>query len=281
MATRRLGQVSTKMWCADDLGAAELLRGHFSDYSYDVHTHERACFALITRGAICIRTGGTEFIARAGDLFAIDADVPHAGWPIDNNGWSLRTLYVDIQRLQLLVDDGVIQAAHAPTITGPIIRDLHLASLFHRVHYCSETNGPALKREEQYFAFITRLFALHTRAAQPPKPPGREERAIRLARDFIDGHLDRHVRLEQIGKAAGLSPFRLIRSFERQLGMSPQRYQRQARTRFAAELIRCGHALSDAAARAGFADQAHMTRSFRSTIGVTPGSYRNAYFRLS
>ena len=39
------------------------------------------------------------------------------------------------------------------------------------------------------------------------------------------------------------------------------------------------HALSDAASAAGFADQAHMTRSFRRMMGVTPGAYRDAYRR--
>jgi hypothetical protein len=79
--TRRLGNVSTKIWRADDLGGAELLRGSFSNYAYDVHTHDRACFALITRGAIRTGTPGSEFVAQAGDLYAIDADEPHPGWP--------------------------------------------------------------------------------------------------------------------------------------------------------------------------------------------------------
>src|SRR5579864_8278386 len=99
---RHLGKVSTSIWYADDLGAAELLRGHFCDYAYDVHSHERACFALITSGAIRIRTRGAEMVARAGDLYAIDADEPHIGWPVDADGWSLRTLYVDITHLQAL-----------------------------------------------------------------------------------------------------------------------------------------------------------------------------------
>jgi len=275
--TRHLGNVSTKIWCADDLGGAELLRGRFSDYCYDVHTHDKACFALITRGAIRIRTRGTELVARAGDLYAIDADEPHAGWPIDDAGWSLRTLYVDVARLQALVGERDGRLPSLPTLAGPIIRDSQLASLFRGVHSCSEAGGPSLKREERYLGFITRLFERHTRGASPPRSPGREERAIRLARDFLDRHLDQQVRLKDIADAAGLPPFRLFRAFERGTGMSPHRYQRQARVRFAAGLIRLGHPLSDAASAAGFADQAHMTRSFRSTLGVTPGTYRDAH----
>ena len=91
-AMKRVSTARTKIWRDDELAAAELLRGRFVDYSYDVHTHDKACFALITRGAIRIRMRATEFVARAGDLYAIDAEEPHAGWPIDKWGWSLRTL---------------------------------------------------------------------------------------------------------------------------------------------------------------------------------------------
>lgn len=279
--TRHLGKVSTKIWCADELGGAELLRGHFCDYAYDVHTHEKACFALITRGAIRIRTRGTEEVAKAGDLFAIHADEPHAGWQVDKAGWSLRTLYVDIVCLEGLLGDRDCRSRSAATLAGPIIRDWRLASLFRSVHSGSESAGPLLKREETYFEFIARLFAGHMRPASAIKLPGREERAVRLARDFLDHHLDQRVRLADVAEAAGLPPFSLFRSFERATGMSPHRYQRQARVRFAAGLIRLGHPLSDAALAAGFADQAHMTRSFRSTIGVTPGAIRDAYRRQS
>jgi AraC-like DNA-binding protein len=276
--TRHLGNVSTKIWFADDLGGSELLRGRFSGFSYDVHTHDKACFALITRGAIRIRTLGSEFRALAGDLFAIDADKPHAGWPIDDDGWSLRTLYVDVRRLQELV--GVRRDRVPPALAGPIIRDSRLTSLFRGVHSCSEAAGPALKREEHFLEFIGRLFERHTRGVSPLTPPSREERPIRLARDFLDLHLDQQVRLADVAEAAGLPAFRLFRAFERATGMSPHRYQRQARVRFAAGLIRLGHPLSDAALAAGFADQAHMTRSFRSTMGVTPGAYRGAFVRV-
>jgi hypothetical protein len=98
--TRRFDKISTKIWYAADLGGAELLRGWFVDYAYDVHTHDKACFALLTRGAIRIKMRSGEMVARAGDLYAIGAEEPHAGWPVDDDGWGLRTLYVDLRHLR-------------------------------------------------------------------------------------------------------------------------------------------------------------------------------------
>jgi AraC-like DNA-binding protein len=275
--TRRVSKVSTKIWCADGLGAAELLRGRFVDFFYDRHTHETASIGLITRGAMRIRLRGTEFEARAGDLYAINADESHNGWPIDAGGWSLRSLHVDIGRLKALVEDVDPGSARQPHIAGPIIRDRALASLFRGVHHGSETAGSLMKLEEQYLEFVARLFERHANGSATPRLPGREDRAIRLAREFLDHRLDKQVRLSDIAQAANLPPYRLFRAFERATGMSPHGYQRQARIRFAVALIRHGRALSEVAAAAGFADQAHLTRSFRRAMGITPGAYRRAF----
>lgn len=276
---RRLGKVDTKIWHANELASAELLRGQFVDYTYDVHTHDKACFALLTGGAIRIKMRGSEFVARAGDLYAIDAEEAHAGWPVDNAGWSLRTLYVDLKQLRSLLGEDD-PANKMPALAGPIIQDPALATLFREVHLGSEISGPTLKREQTYLNFIARLFDRHTRSTVD-LVPAREDRAIRLARDFIDHHLEENVRLNDIATAAGLPPLRLFRAFERATGMSPHTYQRQARIRFATGLIRLGHPLREVAAASGFADQAHLTRNFRRSLGVTPGAYRRAFTPVS
>jgi len=271
-------KTDTSIWQAPELGA-ELLRGRFADFSFDLHTHDRACFALLTWGAIRIRMRGGEFVARRGDLYAIDADEPHAGWPIDDQGWSQRTLYVDIAYLRSLIGDerGIVPLRNgAGRLAGPLIRDPALSAMLYGVHRCSQERGPALYREERYLAFASRLFERHAGGVPAPRFAGKEEGAVRLAREFLDQRLDAQVSLDMIAAAAGLPPFRLFRAFQRAMGMTPHGYQRQARIRSATDLIRRGRALAEVAAAAGFADQAHLTRCFRRTMGVTPGLFRDA-----
>src|SRR5450830_187560 len=270
------------LWHAPNL-QAELLRARFVDFSYDVHTHDTACFALLTRGAIRIRMRGTEFIAQAGDLYAIDADQPHAGWPVDSDGWQQRTLYVDLNYLRSLVrDENVVRNI---SVAGPLIRDKGLAELFYKMHNCSQCQtsdiapdaASALYCEEVYLKFAARLFDRHVRDAETPAIVGKESRAIRLAQEYLDQHLGRQVHLQDIAAAAGLPAFRLFRAFERATGMTPHAYQRQARVRVAKSLIRLNHSLADVSAATGFSDQAHLTRWFRRIMGITPGAYRNAF----
>jgi AraC-like DNA-binding protein len=266
-------QTNVTLWRAPDLGA-ELLSGHFSDFAYDVHTHDTACFALLTRGAIRIKMRGQEFTARRGDLYAIEADEPHAGWATDDAGWNLRTLYVDTSYLRSVVSED--RTSRLLDLRGPIIRDPALAAMFYSVHRCSQIQGPSIYREEQYISFITRLLERHAGNIKVSIRPGQEDRAIRLAKEFIDNSLDERVSLTAIANAAGLPPYRLYRAFEKTTGMTPHAYQRQARVRLAINLIRANRPLGDVAFSTGFADQAHLTRWFRRMMGITPGVYQKA-----
>jgi AraC-like DNA-binding protein len=265
--------VDIEFWHAADLGA-DLLRGRFSDFSYDVHTHGTACFSLLTRGAIRIKMRGREFTARSGDLYAIEADEPHAGWPLDGDGWALRTLYVDTVYLRSLV--GEDSTSGALDLKGPIIRDADLASMLYRVHYCSQVKGSGLQREQHYIAFAERLLERHTGTPPFLGVPGVEDRAVRMAKDFIDHTLTEQVSLVEIARAAELPTYRLYRVFEHSTGMTPHAYQRQARVRLAMDLIRRNRPLGDVAFSTGFADQAHLTRWFRRMMGITPGAYQRS-----
>ncbi len=268
---QRNDNADTTIWRAPDLGA-ELLHGRFRDFSYDVHTHDTACFALLTWGGVRIRMRGAEHIARRGDLYAIAADQPHAGTPLDEQGWKLRTLYVELDHLRMLAGDE--RPTRGVSLNGPIIRDAALTAALYGVHRCSQRQGSPLLREQRYLAFAGRLFARHVRDGAPPVAVGKEERAVRLAREFLDHHLAQQRPLADIAAAAGLPLFRLFRAFSAEMGMTPHAYQRQARIRLAGGLIRLGKPLGEVAATAGFADQAHLTRSFRRAMGITPGDYR-------
>ena len=73
---------------------------------------------------------------------------------------------------------------------------------------------------------------------------------------------------------AGLSRAHYSRKYRKRTGLSPIDHRRQARVLAARSMIEAGAGLAEAAADAGSADQAHMTRQFRRILGVTPGAYR-------
>lgn len=78
--------------------------------------------------------------------------------------------------------------------------------------------------------------------------------------------------MPDLAARVGLSPQRLRALAQRQLGMPLTRWRVWARLRRAAEALRDGQSLTDAALTAGFADQAHLTRWMREMMGLTPSA---------
>lgn len=269
--------VETRIWRFPDLKGAEFLKGRFRSFAYDLHTHETACFALLTQGSIRIRMANREFTARKGDLYTIDGGEPHTGWPEDGAGWSLRTLYVDLSSLESLIREDVTWTSLA--LAGPLVRDPHLERLFVSLHACSERNGPLLAFDEALQRFLHRLIRLHVRSGRSPGAIGREGGAVRRAREFLEQNLDTRVSLGEVARAADLSPFRILRAFSRAMGLTPHAYQRQLRIQQAMRLLKAGEPICQVATAAGFSDQAHLTRSLRRSLGITPGAYQAAMFR--
>ena len=72
-----------------------------------------------------------------------------------------------------------------------------------------------------------------------------------------------------------MSPFHLVRTFHREVGMPPAAYRRALRVQAAQKLLRRGEPLRDVALTCGFYDQPHLTRHFKAVTGVTPKRYRD------
>jgi AraC-like DNA-binding protein len=105
------------------------------------------------------------------------------------------------------------------------------------------------------------------RAAEPASP------GIRRALAHIDRHFTEALYLDDLAALAGLSVCRFVTVFRRQVGLTPHRFVCRQRVRYARALLVDGVPAAQAALEAGFFDQSHLSRHFKSIYGVTPGRY--------
>jgi AraC-like DNA-binding protein len=94
-----------------------------------------------------------------------------------------------------------------------------------------------------------------------------------MTRDLLQDAYAEDLAAEDLAVAAGCSRYAVYRSFQATYGLAPSEYQRQLRLRAARRLLAQGKRPADVAVEVGFADQAHLTRWFVRSFGITPGMY--------
>lgn len=101
-------------------------------------------------------------------------------------------------------------------------------------------------------------------------------KSLALVKDFVDAHLHEPITIEQMSNLLGIGPWTLNRVLRRAGGCSAYAFVVGRRIDRAKHLLRNERlALKEVAALCGFSDQAHMTRMFKSKLGITPRQYRN------
>ncbi len=76
--------------------------------------------------------------------------------------------------------------------------------------------------------------------------------------------------IREIAAQVALSESRFSHLFSRQMCVSPRRYLVWLRLREALQLLAAGASVTHAAYGAGFADSAHLARTFRGMLGIPP-----------
>lgn len=148
----------------------------------------------------------------------------------------------------------------------------------HLVHLASRAHGE-LARRDGLSPLIAESIALELFGAvarmSVPSSPGRSSSLARRCASLLDDRFQQPYRLGLAAEELGVDRATLARAFREEHGCSVGEYIRRLRVRLVAERLRSGSArsLADLAADAGFADQSHMTRTFKAEFGEAPGRW--------
>jgi AraC family transcriptional regulator len=148
-----------------------------------------------------------------------------------------------------------------------------------RLRSCAQLLSDYEGDYDAYAAGLSRaLLAALIDAVSNPSPPAEHRlTGARLAEvlTYIVEHLDQILTNEPLARRAQVSPTQFGHAFREATGLSPQRWQMDARVRHAQRLMldKPPHSLSVIAMRSGFADQSHFSRAFLDIVGSTPTAW--------
>jgi AraC-like DNA-binding protein len=109
-------------------------------------------------------------------------------------------------------------------------------------------------------------------ALAPAKPSKQLDSRVQTMIAFVRANLDGALTLDRAAVSACLSPSRARHLFAAEAGLPFKAYVLWERLERAVEHYAAGHSLTEAAHEAGFADSAHLSRTFRKTFGI-PASW--------
>lgn len=225
------------------------------------HAHETASFTFLLDGSYVEEFPGSDVECAPGSLLFRPAHVVHRD-RVGTAGARCVMVEVPPEWLRRLEDAGPKLAAPRQT------RDRHgfAARIRRELRTGDEMTALALEALAMELACD-----VQRQAPRGPRPPRwLDDVRERVAAGFAD-----LPSLEELAIEAGVHPAHMARSFRRHFGCTIGGYARRRRIEFCSEQLRGdGASLGEIAARAGFASQAHFTRSFKLHTDMTPGEFR-------
>jgi AraC-like DNA-binding protein len=197
----------------------------------------------------------------------------HTGHATSGDGWIYRNLYIDAHLMTALLHDLDWQNPLEVKFKLPLVNDDVLAGRLAFAFASLKEANSLLQNESLLLSVVARLATDHFVQRQSLRELGREPAAVRRIREWLDAHPEQNVSVHSLADIAGLSPYYLVRVFHKYVGVPPHQYQKNVRVLKARKLLAAGETISEVAYRAGFCDQSHLNRCFKTTLGVTPGKY--------
>lgn len=269
------GSASPRDWVRHGACPAGMERheAFFAGFAYEPHRHDTYAIGYTFEGVQSFGYRGTEEHSLPGHVMILHPDEMHDGHAGTDDGFRFRMLYLrpDLIRDALAQSGPGGTQAPLPFVAGAVSNDERLirALLPALADLDVEIDPLEADRIIQELADALNAISGSRRRAATPL----HQQAVDRARDYLRANLEMSVTSEELEQETGLDRYELARQFRRLVGTSPYRYLVMRRLDAVRDAIFNGEPLADAAAGAGFADQAHMTRHFKKAFGVTPGKW--------
>jgi len=202
----------------------------------------------------------------------------HWNWPDDI---VVSHIYLENRLLKRVAQDihdaDVDQVVLDDVLCGsdPVVNQI-VSQLSHE----AENEGPSGAMYAEALSIQLSVHLLHNYATirKPIRNRGGRlsSKDLNCLEEFIERLMHETITLEQLARLLGMGTWTLNRYLRAAVGQSVYGFVQSKRLSRAKALLKTKSLpLKQIAADCGFSDQAHMTRMFRKTIGITPGKFRS------
>ncbi len=221
---------------------------------FAAHAHDHCVIGRVREGRRRLTCNGMLHEALPGDLIVFNPGDVHACTQAGQGTFSYDSVAFSAGWLS------------GRTLAGPVIRDACAQNAFDDLT-CAIDDGLPLERK-----LLALVNAIGISSA--PKRLHAHESAVTNASSTLRASFRKPPSMDDLSADAQVSKHALIRAYKKRYSITPMRHLASFRVQRACKLLSDGMAPANVAAEVGFADQAHLTRTFKQQLGITPGAYR-------
>ncbi len=243
----------------------ERIEAFFSNHSYKPHRHDTYAIGQTLSGVQNFHYRGALQHSLAGMTMVLHPDEQHDGEAGTTAGYHYRMIYIEPALIQ-----SILQGKPLPFIQQGLSQDPRLFQATQNLllHKHLDT----LEEEDALFDLATRLCEVSDSKLQNTKTF--DYRAAETAREYILAYPQENLSLKDLEQQTDRDRWSLSRDFRLLFGTSPHRYMTMRRLESVKAYLSQGESLVNAAIRAGFFDQSHMTRHFIKAFGLSPAQWK-------
>ena len=224
--------------------------------SYKKHHHDTLSIATIQKGKIQISYDDHDSFLTPNTLAIFNPYENHKTTLISPDTEDYDIIYFDLESTLKIQ-----QTETFTPITQSLISDPSLVKSF--------ASLVVSKDDKEAEVFLENLFEKYCDMKEEQQVPS--ETLIKI-RDYIESS-DETLTLEALAKYANLSQNHLIRVFKKEFGLSPHAYILNHKVHKAKRLLEEGSTIAEASITAGFYDQSHFHKAFKSVFAITPKEF--------
>ena len=240
------------------------------------HFHEYYVIGCIEQGARKLICKGEEYVLLPGDLILLNPYDNHECLQLDTCPLVYRNIHIEPEVMSTIMNEhfssSVLPVFHTTVVSQskevPTLQILHELIL--------DNSQDSLEKEELFLLLLSELLTEYADYDELNTVSNFELDKICT---YLTQHYSEKISLATLSDLVAMNKYTLIRNFTKSYGLTPFQYLTTIRVNQAKKQLEQGIAIADIAHSTGFSDQSHLTRLFKSLIGVTPKMYQKIYNR--
>ncbi|ASG01024.1 AraC family transcriptional regulator [Vibrio anguillarum] len=256
--------------------AIGLIDADYRQFAFDRHYHLDIHIGLITQGTQRFYHQGAWHQVQRGGVVLMSPDELHDGQAHNDSGYQVQVFAIEPTWLQQ-----TLEAKQIEQVLGfeqLIVDDAPLfCSLLQLHHTMKQDKLSQLAKDCLPYQGFTPLLERYSHLKLPEvKPLG--QRNLATLKEWVLSQLDQPIRLEQLAQLCQLSPTQFQRHFKAQTGITPYAWLLRLRLEQAMKLLKTGASSTEVAYQVGFYDQAHFSKAFKATFGLSPSAINRTLY---